>query len=129
MGISKKELFERAKKVKIYKVIKPLFGYFTRYKNKGLGEKYNSQTFYERGYNIQFLVENEYIIEVPKVFPFEKKIAGKNQHTVYTRCKECLKFGINQPLETNCINCGYSETLTYYDAETVQNFINSLIAK
>lgn len=124
MGITKKELFERAKKIKVYEVIKPLDGWFARYRNKGVGEKYNSEVLFDRGYNINKLLADGKIIEVPKVFPFEKEIVGKNYHSVYVRCKECLKFGINMPLETDCPNCGYSETITYYDAETIQKYIN-----
>lgn len=64
-----------------------------------------------------------------KIFPFEIEIVGKNQHSVWTKCKQCLQFGINMPLEKKCGNCGYTETITYYDAETIQKFINSLIER
>lgn len=62
---------------------------------------------------------------VPRIFPFEHKLVGKNIHSVLTVCPECRTHGINMPLEKQCGNCGYTETRTYYDAETIQEMLNS----
>lgn len=126
MPISKEELHQRAVNVKIYRLIKPLDGYFSRYKNKAVGDKFTSEVLYESGYNINDLLEQGKIKEVPPIFPFEKDITGTNQHSVYSKCPECFGWGINGPLENVCGNCGYPKTIQYYDAETIQNFIDSL---
>ncbi len=62
-------------------------------------------------------------------FPFEEEVIGKNTHSVLTKCLECLNIGINIPLETKCSNCGSIHTVTYYDAETIHQYIMNLKCK
>lgn len=126
MELSNEELYLKAKNVKVYRVLKPLPGYFQKYKNKGLGHKFNSEILYRRGYNIKELIASGHIKEIPKILPFEKEIIRKNEHSVYTKCKKCFGWSITMPLETECLHCGYPGTITYYDAETIQNYIESL---
>lgn len=61
------------------------------------------------------------------IYDFEKKITGKNHHTVYDRCPECLQTGVNMPLDKTCGNCGYEGTITYYDAKTINDLVNDTI--
>jgi len=57
---------------------------------------------------------------------WEKKAIGKNVHSVYTRCNNCKTWGINIPLNMVCGNCGKNtDTLTYYDAETIEKLITA----
>lgn len=123
----KKELHERAVNIRKYKVLKPLSGWFSKYKNKGVGEVFNSEVLYDRGYNIQQLIHQGSIELIPDVFPFQADIAGKNRHSVYSRCPECFQMSINMPLEVGCPSCGYPKTITYYDAETISDYINTLL--
>jgi ribosomal protein L37E len=60
-----------------------------------------------------------------RIFPFEKEVVGKNIHSVITVCPQCGSHGVNMPLEKECGNCGYTETRTYYDAETIHNLLQS----
>jgi hypothetical protein len=60
-----------------------------------------------------------------KAFEFEKKITNKNIHSVYTHCLSCYMWGVNIPFEKECGNCGSLETLTYYDSETINNYLNN----
>lgn len=59
-----------------------------------------------------------------KNFQFEREVIGKNIHSVWTFCQSCGVRGINIPLNNECGNCGSAETITYYDAETIQNLLN-----
>ena len=116
-----KEFFESVKNTNIYKILKPLNGELSYCQ---IGDKYTSDILYERGYNIIELVENGYLELVPKIFPFEHEIIDKNIHSVITVCGECGINGINLPLQKECGNCGYPYTKTYYDSETIQNYLN-----
>ncbi len=49
----------------------------------------------------------------------EKKLINKNVHSVYTLCYECHGWGVNLPLNHKCGNCNSSDTMIYYDIETV----------
>lgn len=49
----------------------------------------------------------------------KEELVGKNTHSVYVRCNECQKFGINMPLDNVCGNCNSKDTVTYYDIETI----------
>lgn len=120
--MTRKEFFELAKNRNRYKIIKPLEGalsYATQ------GDVFMSDTLYDRGYNILKLVDDGYLELVPRIFPFEKDIVGKNVHSVISVCPECGSHGINLPLDKQCGNCGYTETRTYYDAHTVHNLLES----
>jgi len=114
------------KQRRVYEVVKPLKGYFSKYKNKAVGHRFSAEILFKREYNINQLLKEGKIVEIPKIFPFEIEIVSQNQHSVWTKCKECLHFGINMPLNKKCANCGCEETITYYDADSVQRFINSL---
>lgn len=120
--MEQQEFFQLAKNRNTYKVIKPLDGELSYAK---AGDKYMSDTLFDRGYNILQLVKDGYLELVPRVFPFEKEVVGKNVHSVLTVCPECGSHGVNMPLEKECGNCGYTETKTYYDAETVHNLLQS----
>ncbi len=52
-------------------------------------------------------------------YDFEKAIVGKNIHSVLSKCPECMITGINIPLDRTCGNCGFTPTITYYDAQTI----------
>jgi len=60
-----------------------------------------------------------------KPFPFQMDIVGKNVHTVFVICPACHHRGVNVPLETVCGNCGQEGCITYYDAETIHNYLTS----
>lgn len=49
----------------------------------------------------------------------EKRLIGKNVHSVYTRCFVCHSWGVNLPLNHQCGNCNSNETTVYYDIETI----------
>jgi hypothetical protein len=59
-----------------------------------------------------------------KSLPFETQIVGKNLHSIWTFCANCGARGVNIPLNTQCGNCGSFDTLTYYDAQTIQAFLD-----
>jgi len=120
--MTKKEFFQLAKNRNTYKVVKPLHGELSYAK---LNDKFKSDTLYDRGYNILQLVQDGYLELVPRIFHFEKEIVGKNVHSVFSVCPECGSHGVNMPLEKECGNCGYTETITYYDAETIHNLLQS----
>lgn len=124
--MTKEEFFQLAKNRNRYRVAKPLTGELSYAK---IGDTYFSDTLYERGYNMYALVEQGVLELIPDVFPFEKEIVGKNVHSVYTLCSECRSWGINMPLEKQCGNCGYTEGKTYYDAETIYNYLRGLAEK
>lgn len=117
------EFFELAKNRNRYKVIKRLNGKLSYAK---VGDTYNSDTLYDLGYNILELVSGGFLELVPRVFPFEREIVGKNVHSVLTVCPQCRSHGINFPLDKQCGNCDYTETRTYYDAETIHNYLTQL---
>lgn len=58
-----------------------------------------------------------------------KQLEGKNIHSVYTRCYECKMWGVNFPNDDICANCSGTDTMTYYDAETVQKAIKESKSK
>jgi len=117
-----KEFRQLAKNRNKYKIIKPLMGELSHAK---VGDSFYSDTLFERDYNIHALVQEGYLELVPRVFPFEEMAIGKNVHTILTVCPECGTHGVNMPLEKSCGNCGYTETITYYDAETIHYLLNS----
>lgn len=120
--MTKDEFFQLAKNRNRYKVLKKLEGELSY---ADIGDTYGSDTLYDRGYNILQLVKDGYLQPIPRIFSFEKEIVGKNVHSVLTVCPQCGSHGVNMPLEKDCGDCGYTETRTYYDAETIQNFMDS----
>lgn len=56
---------------------------------------------------------------------WQKDLVGKNQHSVYSRCPDCLQMGINMPLDRVCGNCGKDNCVTYYDEETIHKYLHS----
>jgi rRNA maturation endonuclease Nob1 len=50
---------------------------------------------------------------------WERKLVGKNIHSVFTWCKDCGMKGCNIPFEDECGNCGSKNTVRYYDKETI----------
>ena len=50
---------------------------------------------------------------------WEKRIEGKNVHSVFTWCKDCGLMGCNIPFNDECGNCGSKNTIRYYDKETI----------
>ena len=121
--MNKEDFLKLAKNRNKYRVLKPLTGELAY---ADIGDTFYSDTLYERGYNIDALVEQGILEMVPRVFQFEKEIVGKNAHSVYTLCSECKSWGINMPLEKQCGNCGYTECKTYYDAETIDKYLRAL---
>jgi hypothetical protein len=51
----------------------------------------------------------------------EKMLVGKNVHSVYMHCNKCQTWGIGMPLDRICGNCGSSDTVKYYDLETISS--------
>jgi len=85
-----------------------------------VGNEYLSSTIYENGYNILDLVNKGYLIKIEKEpYEWQKELVGKNKNTVYSWCPQCLSFGVNFPLDNECGNCGWKETITFYDANTI----------
>lgn len=123
----KKEFLESMKNRNSYKVLET----FTppgRNKNWAKkGNKYGSDTIYDWGLNPETLIKEGKIELIEKEpFQWQKDLVGKNQHTVYSWCPECLKFGVNMPLENCCPDCGHTKTITYYDAKTInENLIKN----
>lgn len=122
MNTTKEDFFKLAKNRNKYVVINKIPFGTLNYADKG--DRYNSDTLYDAGYNINELVSEGYLQLVPRIFDFEKELVGKNVHSVLSVCPECGSHGINFPLDKECGNCGYSETITYYDAETINNLLN-----
>ena len=122
--MTKDEFFQLAKNRNRYRVAKPLTGELSYAK---IGDTYYSDTLYERGYNMYALVENGTLELIPDVFPFEKEIEGLNVHSVYTLCPECKTWGINMPMGKTCGECGYTRGHTYYDAETIDKYIRTVL--
>lgn len=60
-----------------------------------------------------------------KTMEWEKKMVGKNIHSVYVFCRNCSKYGTNFPLDKECGNCGSHSTNTYYDDETISILLAS----
>jgi hypothetical protein len=50
---------------------------------------------------------------------WERKLVGRNIHSVFTWCKDCGMKGCNIPFEDECGNCGSKNTVRYYDKETI----------
>ncbi len=91
------------------------------------GDIYGASVIYDWGYNIDALIKSGHIEACPKEpFDFQKEIVGKNCHSVYSWCPECLDFKINMPLVNKCEGCGHTATVTFYDAETINNYLSSL---
>lgn len=124
---NKKEFHNMMKNINKYKIIKKLEGEKLQYAN--IGDIFSSDVLYNNDYNIIDLIEQGFIELIPDIFPFEKEIIGKNVHSVYSICPDCHMKGINFPLEKECGNCGYPKCITYYDAQTINDYINSLLNK
>ena len=58
---------------------------------------------------------------------WERKLVGKNVHSVFTWCKDCGMRGCNIPFEDECGNCGSKNTVRYYDKETIKTAIQMII--
>jgi ribosomal protein L37E len=121
--MNKEQFFQLAKNRNRYRVVKPLSGELSY---ATIGATYHSDTLYDRGYNINELVRQGRLELVPRIFPFEREVVGHNVHSVLTVCPECGSHGTNMPLEKECGNCGYTETRTYYDAETVHLLLSRI---
>ncbi len=114
-----REVFlEKAANSKTYKVIKKLYGELSY---AYIGDRYGSEVLYDRGYNINRLVKEGFLECVDEPFEWQEKLVGRNVHSVKVWCPECLSFGINQPLDIKCGNCGYPKGITYYDAQTIND--------
>ena len=50
---------------------------------------------------------------------WERKLIGKNIHSVFTWCKDCHSEGVNIHFNDECGNCGSKNTVRYYDKETI----------
>jgi len=69
----------------------------------------------------QIVEEAEKQCDIPVVSSsaWERKLIGKNIHSVFTWCKDCGMKGCNIPFENECGNCGSKNTVRYYDKETI----------
>lgn len=123
MNLTNEEFIEQSKRINTYKVLKKLIGELSYAE---VGDKFQSDVLYDRGYNITGLVETGFLELVPIIFPFEADVVGKNHSSVLSFCQNCLMQSINLPLNKQCGNCGYHKTITYYDAETIQDYITSI---
>lgn len=120
---NKEKFFELAKNRKKYKILKQLP---EQPKSLTIGDKYYSETLYDHGYNMEKLVKYGYLQVVSEPFAFQKDLIGKNVHSVIVKCSECGYAGINEPLNTVCANCNYPKSVTYYDAETINDYLQSI---
>lgn len=62
-----------------------------------------------------------------KIKDWEVSLIGKNQHSVLTKCFECGTMGCNMPEVTECGNCGSESTVRYYDSDTIDQNLKSII--
>lgn len=58
-----------------------------------------------------------------------KAFKGKNLHSVYTHCYECKMWGVNFPNDDVCGNCNSTDTMTYYDSETIKKQLREVASK
>ena len=121
--LTKEEFNEKSKDINVYRILKPIPPPLDYAKK---GDRYHAQTLYERGYNIVKLIEDKFIELANEPFPFQKELVGKNIHSVYSKCPECGSFGINMPLDNICGNCNYPRCITYYDAETIYQYLQTI---
>ena len=54
-----------------------------------------------------------------RIKEWETRLIDKNQHSVLTKCFDCGTMGVNMPHVTECGNCGSTETVRYYDSDTL----------
>lgn len=64
-------------------------------------------------------VKNNAVLPFVSGSAWERKLVGKNIHSVFTWCKDCGMKGCNIPFENECGNCGSKNTVRYYDAKTI----------
>lgn len=106
----------------LYKIVKSLP---EMPKSIEVGGKYYSETLYNLGYNMEKLVKHGYLSVLGEPYEFQKEIIGQNVKSVFVKCGECGTMGINDPLNIVCGNCGYPKCVSYYDAETINDYIQS----
>lgn len=122
--LSREDFIALEKNRKLYKVINKIpYGELSY---ASIGDKFNSDILYERGYNMNKLVEEGILKIIGEPYDFQKNIIGTNTRSVFIKCPDCGIVGINEPLNAECGNCGHPKCITYYDAETIQNYIESL---
>ena len=128
--LEKKEFLESIKNRNTYEVLET-FTPPNRNKNWAKkGDTYGGGTIYDWGLNPETLIKEGKIILIEKeTFQWQKDIVGKNKHSVYSWCPECLKFGINMPLENECLDCGHTATITYYDAKTINALVKPIFKR
>jgi len=123
----KKEFLKRIKNRNTYEVLetfKPPSNEFSLAKK---GSIYTSGVIYDWGLNPDDLVKQGKIKLLEKEpYKWQEELVGENVHTVYSWCPECLTFGVNMPLYNECRDCGHTATITYYDAKTINNYLNRL---
>lgn len=90
-----------------------------------IGDTFYSDTLYNRGYNMTDLVETGHLVLMDEPFNFQRELVGKNIHSVFVKCPQCGSIGVNEPLNIICGNCNYPKCITYYDAETIQNYLTA----
>lgn len=120
----KKQFLKTQKNRSTYEVLKT-FTPPNRSKNWAKkGDTYGSDVIYAWGLNPEALVkEGKLSLKEKEPFKWQKDIVGKNVHTVYNWCPQCLNFAINMPLENECGDCGHTATVTYYDAKTINEHV------
>src|SRR6185312_2852089 len=109
--MNKKEFVEVSVNFKTYRILAELPGELSYLQ---IGDRISSQTLYERGYNILWLISDQYIRNINEPYDWQKDLVGKNDHTVHSWCPECQSFGVNMPLDNKCGRCGYAKCITYY---------------
>lgn len=116
----KKEFIDNSANSKTYRIAIELDGDLSY---MAIGTRVASSVLYDNGYNILDLVASGHILNINEPYEWQRKLVGKNEHTVYSWCPACLSFGVNLPLDNTCGNCGYARTRTYYDADTIDLFL------
>ena len=125
--MNKEDFIKFSGNIHTYRILKQLPGADLAYLK--VGEKVQNSTLYDRGYNIEKLIKHGYIKNIDEPYDWQKELVGKNEHSVYVKCGQCGSWGVNFPLDTKCANCGYEKCITYYDAQTIDDLINSLKSK
>lgn len=121
--MNEKEFIETSGNIKTYRIAKTLPGELS-YMN--IGDKVQNSILFDRGYNILKFVKHGYLKNIDEPYDWQKQLVDKNEHTVYVHCGQCGKMGVNFPLDNKCGNCGYEKCITYYDAQTIDNFIRQI---
>lgn len=121
MSLTKKEFIATSGNTHTYRIIKQLPEGDLAYLK--IGEKIASSVLYDRDYNINKLVKHGYLRFIDEPYEWQKSLVGNNEHSVLCICGVCATNFTPFPLENKCPNCGYEKCVTYYDAQTIDKYM------